>query len=110
MVCRAKLFNKMSITVLIEEHLSKPTQFGKTLKLIGTCAISGRSGTNLTMAIPHPEIIQMLRKLGSRVIHKYRLQICNQISHTNNQILSKVTANILNFIYSAITIDVWDPN
>ena len=34
MVYRIKLFNQMSITVLIEEHLSKPTQFGKPSKLI----------------------------------------------------------------------------
>ena len=35
MVCKTKLFNHMFITVLIEEHLSKPTQFGKPSKLIG---------------------------------------------------------------------------
>ena len=35
MVYRIKLFNQMSIAVLIEEHLSKPTQFGKPSKLIG---------------------------------------------------------------------------
>ena len=34
MVCRTKLFNQMFITVLIEEHLSKPTQFGKPSKLL----------------------------------------------------------------------------
>ena len=35
MVYRIKLFNQMSIAVLIEEYLSKPTQFGKPSKLIG---------------------------------------------------------------------------
>ena len=50
-----------------------------------TCAINGRSGTNLTKAIPRPEIIQMLRKLGSRVIHRCRLQICHQISQIDNK-------------------------
>ena len=35
MVYRTKLFNQMSITVLIEEHLSKPTQFGKPSNLKG---------------------------------------------------------------------------
>ena len=35
MAYRIKLFNQMSITVQIEEHLSKPTQFGKPSKLIG---------------------------------------------------------------------------
>ena len=35
MVYRIKLFNHMSIAVLIEEHLSKPTQFGKPSNLIG---------------------------------------------------------------------------
>ena len=35
MAYRIKLFNQMSITVLIEEHLSKPTQIGKPSKLIG---------------------------------------------------------------------------
>ena len=31
---RIKLFNQMSITVLIEEHLSKPIQFGNPSKEI----------------------------------------------------------------------------
>ena len=92
--------------------------------------------TNLTMAIPQPEIIQMLRKLGSKVIDRCRLQICNQISQIDNNLLviwctifnwltnkltpqgntknskssSKVTANISNFTYSAITTGVLDPN
>ena len=35
MAYRIKLFNQMSIAVLIEEHLSKPTQFGKPSELIG---------------------------------------------------------------------------
>ena len=35
MVYIIKLFNQMFITVLIEEHLSKPTQFGKPSNLIG---------------------------------------------------------------------------
>ena len=34
MVYIIKLFNQISITVLIEEHLSKPTQFGKPSNLI----------------------------------------------------------------------------
>ena len=33
-IMRYKLFNQMFIPVLIEEHLSKPTQFGKPSKLI----------------------------------------------------------------------------
>ena len=48
--------------------------------------ISGRCGTNLTMAIPQPEIIQMLGKLGSRAIHRCRLQICNQILQIDNNL------------------------
>ena len=35
MVCRTKLFNHMVITVLIEEHQSKPTQFDRPSNLIG---------------------------------------------------------------------------
>ena len=49
-----------------------------------TCAISGTSGTNTTIAITRPEIQQMLRKLGSRVIHRCRFRICNRILHINN--------------------------
>ena len=43
------------------------------------CAISGTSGTNLTMPITSPKILQKLRKLESQVIHGCRFQICNQI-------------------------------
>ena len=82
----------------------------------------------------------MFRKLGSRVIHRCRLQICKQISQIDNNLFvswctiinwlinkfiniltpqgntknsknsSKVTANISNFTYSAITTGVLDPN
>ena len=44
----------------------------------------GTSGTNLTMAKPHPEIMQMLRKSESRVIHRCKFPKCNQISHIDN--------------------------
>ena len=54
--------------------------------VLATCMICGRSGTNLTMAISKTEIFQMLRKLGSRVIHKCRLQICDQISQIDNNL------------------------
>ena len=37
-----------------------------------------------TMAIPHPKIMETLRKSESRVINKYKLEICNQISHIDN--------------------------
>ena len=34
-----------------------------------TCAISGTSGSNLSIEISPPEMLQMLRNLGSYVIH-----------------------------------------
>ena len=42
------------------------------------------SGTNLTMSIPHPEIMEMLRNLESRVIHRCKFQIYNQIAHIDS--------------------------
>ena len=66
-----------------------------------TCAINGRSGTNLTMAIPQPEIIQMIRKLGSRVIHRCGLQICNQISQINNN-LFVIRCTIFNWLINKL--------
>ena len=44
-----------------------------------TSTVSGTSGTDLTMSINNPEILKMLRKSGSRVIHRCKFQICNQI-------------------------------
>ena len=45
-----------------------------------TCAMSGTSGTNLSMAISHPKMMLMLNKLGFRVIHgvnsKYTIKFC----------------------------------
>ena len=84
------------------------------------------------MTIPQPEIMQMFRKSESRVIYKCKFQICNQISLIDNPFFvircqisdylinkltphgitkikknyPKVTANVLDYIYSAITIGV----
>ena len=46
-----------------------------------TCSISGRSGTNLTMAIPQPEIIQMFRNwdIGYFIGIDYKYEIRFQI-------------------------------
>ena len=94
-----------------------------------TCAISG---TNKTMAVHHPEIMEMVRKSESRVIIRCKFQIWNQISHIDNlffcircqifnYLINKltphgrtkiqkkstiVTTNISHFIFSAITIVV----
>ena len=57
------------------------------ISVSATCAISGVSGTNLTMAISEPKMIQMLRKLGYNVIHRCNLQICNQISQIDNNLI-----------------------
>ena len=66
-----------------------------------TCAINGRSGTNLIIATPQPEIIQMLRKLESMVIHRCRLQICNQISRIDNNIFV-IQCTIFNWIINKL--------
>ena len=49
-----------------------------------TCAISGTSGTNLTMTSTPLKKVEMLRKLEYGVIHVPRFQICNQILHILN--------------------------
>ena len=45
---------------------------------------SNTSGTNLTMIITPPKMLQIPRKLVSRVIQGCRFQITNQISHITN--------------------------
>ena len=40
---------------------------------------------NLTMAIPHSEIMEMLIKSESSVIYRCKFQICHQISHIDDQ-------------------------
>ena len=49
-----------------------------------TSAISGTSGTNMTMAITQLEKVQMLTKLKYRVTRVRRFQICNQIIQIDN--------------------------
>ena len=51
---------------------------------LSTWAISGTSGTNMTMAIAQLEKVQMLRKLKPRVTRVWRFQICNQIIQIDN--------------------------
>ena len=46
-----------------------------------TCATYDTSGTNWTMSISQPEIIQMPRKFGYKLIHRCGFQTCNKISH-----------------------------
>ena len=76
------------------------------------CAISGTSGTNLAMAVTHPEILQMLRKSDSRLIHRCRFQIRNQISHIDNTfagihcpICDKLTPHGISKIFNEINTD-----
>ena len=45
-----------------------------------------QSGTNLTMSVAQPKIIQMLRELGPRVINRCKLQVCNKISQIDNNL------------------------
>ena len=46
--------------------------------------MSGTRGTDLTIAIPHQEKMEMIRKSEFRVIHIWQSQICNQIPHIDN--------------------------
>ena len=63
--------------------------------------MSGRSGTDLAMVIPQWEIIQMFRKLGSMVIHRYRLHICDQISHIDNNLFD-IRSTTINWLINKL--------
>ena len=63
---------------MLLEHISDHIHVSKCVCHL--CQID----TNLKVAITHPKMLQMLKELGSSVIHICRFRICNLISHVNN--------------------------
>ena len=107
MVYRIKLFNQMSIAVLIEEH-HKPTQFGKPSKLIGL-----DTGTKLPSILIGQDICHLFSERGGdfdlkiedvpryNIFHtdaKFQVfssyQFLNQFGQTNKQTKKSLSFNI----------------